>query len=111
MVDYALSGCLTAVCAVWFSTYIPNPFAALAAPMAIYYTLIRINFLTNINGWLRNSSFGFLSPVYWINVTHPTTSPAYQLGIKFSTVLVLCLLMGVATICQIKRRVKHGQLS
>jgi hypothetical protein len=102
---YALSGCLTAVCAVWFSTYIPNPFAVLAAPMTIYFTILRFNFLSASAGILKNSPLDFLDPVYWINNTYPTTSAAVALLTKGCTVLFLCLLMGFGSVRQMQRRV------
>lgn len=102
---FALSGCLTAVCAVWFSTYVPNPFAVLVAPMAIYFTILRFDFLSSSVGILKNSPVDFLDPVYWINNTYATSSAAVALCTKGGTVLFLCLLMGFGAVRQMKRRV------
>ena len=108
IVYYSLAGCLTSVSGLCFSTYIPNPFAALAAPMALYYTLMRIDFLSSAEGWLRLSKLDFLSPAYWINVPYHTDSWLLGIGIKFVVILLLSILLGIVTIKQIKRRVLNA---
>lgn len=55
---HGFSGAITAVCAMWFSTLLPNRFAAATAPLVIYFTLLRI----------RNWGFpSLIDPVYWNN--------------------------------------------
>ena len=96
-VHYALAACICAACAVWFSTYVPNPFAAAAAPMAIFFFIGRFNFLITIPR--------IIDPDFWLLAVYTGNYPfLHRIGVA----LVLCGLMCFGTIRQMKRRVLHG---
>lgn len=110
--DYALIGWLTSVCAVWFSTYVPNAFATLAAPFMINFTLLRLDFLSDpVAGIFTN--FPILNPSYWVNCNYPPLfggqlSATNEIGCRIVSNLILSFIMGFFTIRKTKRRVLNG---
>lgn len=106
ILNYSLIACLTTTCAVWFSTYVPNPLVVLAAPLLINFTLIRISDIYKIEGVF--DKYIFFNPLFWINTDYPTTSPIKQLGYRIGNVLLLSLIMGFFAVRKAKRRVLNG---
>ena len=96
-VHYALAACICAACAVWFSTYVPNPFAVIAAPMAIFFFIGRFTFLITIPR--------IIDPDFWLLAAYTGNYPFLH---RIGVVVVLCGLMCFGTIRQMKRRVLYG---
>lgn len=115
IVDYALIGWLTAVCAVWFSTYVPNAFAVYVAPLMINFTLIAFPILAD-PGKSIFANFPILNPFYWVNGIYPyyfvnfgiQSEVAYEIICRISSNLILSLIMGFFAIRKAKRRVLNG---
>lgn len=86
MTHHGLTGGLTAVCSMWFSTVMPNRFAAAAAPFVLYFALRRIT--------ERMGLPGYLSPTYWVSGVYYAETAAQTIAIKLATTIVLCGIMG-----------------
>lgn len=99
MAHHGLSGSIVSVCALWFSTLLPNRFAAAAAPFILYFSILRLNFLTRLPAWT--------SPVYWISGVWSGESCLETIGYKLITALALCALFGIAARYHIERRLLH----
>lgn len=97
LIHYSLSGSVMAICAVWFSTYIPNAFATLAAPMAIYFSLLRIRILGNLPG--------VLNPVYWVNAPYDTGNIFSTIMLKLAITLIIGFVLGILALFHLKRRI------
>lgn len=96
---YSLSAVLFAVAAVWVSTFIPNKFTAVAAPLVLYFVAHRATTGRSIPQYLRI--------VVLVEGMYPTGSPHTSLLLKLGIVLILCLLMGYGTVRQIRRRIQN----
>lgn len=96
MTHHGLTGGLTAVCSMWFSTVIPNRFATAAAPLVIYYSLLRIT--------ERMRLPGYLSPFYWNSGVYYGETAAQTIAVKLVTTAVLCGIMGVYAKRNMERR-------
>lgn len=94
---YSLSSALFAVTALWVSTYIPNRFIALASPLALYFVIFRFTTRLNIPQYLKINTI--------VEGGYHTGVPFQAFLFKLIPVLVLCGLMGFATVRQIRRRV------
>lgn len=94
---YSLSSALFAVTALWVSTYIPNRFIALASPLALYFVIFRFTTRLNIPQYLKINTI--------VEGGYHTGVPFQTFLFKLIPVLVLCGLMGFATVRQIRRRV------
>lgn len=99
MAHHGLSGSIASVCALWFSTLLPNRFAAAAAPFILYFSILRLNFLTRLPAWT--------SPVYWISGVWEEETCLETIGYKLITALALCALFGIAARYHIERRLLH----
>lgn len=99
MTHIALTSALFAVVAVWVSTYFTNKFAAIASPLVIYFIVHRFTTQLDIPHYLK--------AMYLVESIYVGYTPLIALFIKLVSVLVLCLLMGLATVRQIKRKVQH----
>lgn len=99
MAHHGLSGSIVSVCALWFSTLLPNRFAAAAAPFILYFSILRLNFLTRLPAWV--------SPVYWIGGVWSAGSCLETIGYKLVTALVLCALFSIASRYHMERRLLH----
>lgn len=97
---FALSGALTAVCAMWISAYLPNRFVVATAPVVLYFTSLRIT------GRLELPAY--LDPVFWVGGIYNVASPVATLLTKLVTVIILCCIMCVAATLQMKRRISHA---
>lgn len=95
----SLSSTLFAVAAIWVSAFIPNRFTAIAAPAVLYFTLFRLTRFWEIPPYLNLAVL--------IEGAYPVGSPLTSFLIKLGTVSVLCVLMCVSTVGQIRRRVLH----
>ena len=99
-IHVGLSGVLTAVCAMWVSTYLPNRFVVAAAPVVLHFTLLRMTSGLELPGYLY--------PTNWVEGIYYTASPVGTLMIKLTTVLVVCTILCIAATLQMKRRISHA---
>lgn len=95
----SLSAALFAVTALWVSTYLPNRFATVAAPLVIYFILFRLTTMLPIPDYLKISVV--------VQGGYPAGSPRATLLVKLLTVCILCVLMGFGTVRQIRRRMQN----
>lgn len=88
-----------AILALWISIYLPNIFVTMASPVLAYYFIIRIPQEIGISTtWFHITIYGMIYP------GHPYLSLLYSIFI----LILLCMLMGIFTVRQIKRRLEHG---
>lgn len=93
-------GAFVAVGAVCFSSFVPNAFTTAAAPMIIYFSLLRIT---------SNMQLPMvIDPLYWIAAVYGGIDATQSLLIKAFVTLLFCLIFGQITIWRIKRRVLNG---
>ncbi|MCM8900176.1 hypothetical protein KVG29_02920 [Caldicoprobacter algeriensis] len=97
--NYSLSAVLFAVAAMWVSTFIPNKFTAVTAPLVLYFVAHRATTGRGIPQYLRI--------VVLIEGMYPTGSPHTSLLLNLGIVLILCLMMGYGTVGQIRRRIQN----
>lgn len=95
----SLSSALFAVVALWISTYIPNKWTALTAPVVLYFVLLRLTRNWDIPPFLKIGTL--------VEGTYHAGSPLTALLLKLGVVMFLIWLMGYGTIGQIGRRVRH----
>jgi hypothetical protein len=95
----SLSSSLFAVAALWISAYIPNRWTAIAAPIVLYFVLLRFTRNWNIPSFLKIGTI--------VEGTYHASSPLSALLFKLATVMLLCWLIGYGTMRQIQRRVQH----
>lgn len=96
IIHHSLSGAVVSVCALWFSTLIPNRYAAAAAPMILYFTLLR---LTG-----RMDMLHFLHPLYWVNAVYSGETVLETILLKLAISAALCTVMGCFVKINIDRR-------
>lgn len=99
IIHYSLSAALMSATAFWVSTLIPNIYTTIAAPLVIYFTLHRIVGQMGLPHYLQ--------PVNWIEGIYNAGSASTSLIVKIITVLILCLLMGIASIKHVRRLVQN----
>ncbi|MCB8818088.1 hypothetical protein [Desulfosporosinus shakirovi] len=88
-----------AVLALCISTYLPNVFVTMASPVLFFYFFIRIPQLMGLSTlWFHKALFGTFYP------GRPYLSLLYSIFICS----LLCVLMGILIVRQIKRRLEHG---
>ncbi|WP_062107424.1 hypothetical protein [Bacillus niameyensis] len=95
----SLTSALFAVVALWVSAYLPNKFVAVAAPIVLYFISHRFT-----TGWEIPP---YLRAIAIVEQTYDAGSPLRSLLLKLGIVAGLCLLLGLTTVLQIKRRVEH----
>lgn len=95
----SLSSALFATAALWISTYIPNRFTAISAPIVLYFTLYRLTRFWDLPPFLHLSTL--------FEGTYHAGSPQATMFLKLGTVVILCTLMGYGIVRQIRRRVQH----
>ena len=95
----SLTAALFAVIALWVSTYLPNKFVVLAAPLVLYFIVHRFTTQLDIPEYLKAMNI--------VEGMYNAGSPIATLLIKLGTVFIFCLLMGYGTVRQIRRRVQH----
>lgn len=95
-----LVGAFVAVSGVCFSSFVPNVFTTAAAPMIIYFSLLRIT--TNISLPMM------IDPLYWIAAVYEGMSAVQSLLTKVLVITLLCLPLGAMTMWRIKRRLLNG---
>ncbi len=93
----SMSSVLFVCLAIWVSVLIPNRFAALTAPIVIYFTLYR---LTRFWGLPT-----YLSLPMIIEGTYDAGSAAASLLTKIVTVMIPCLILGYSAISLMRRRI------
>ncbi len=98
MTHHGLTGALTAVCAMWFSTLLPNRFAAASAPTVLYFTLLRVAEGLELPRCL--------APIYWNSGVYYCESAGSTLLVKFVTCAVLCAILGSFAKVNIDRRMR-----
>lgn len=106
IVNYALTTCFSSICAVWLSTYIPNPLAVLASPTLIYFTIIRIGTIYKIPGLF--DKYIFFNPIYWMNATYNTQLARVEIGYHLGNVLIIFVILSFFAVRKTKRRVLNG---
>lgn len=98
-IHISLSSVLLAVISLWVSSYIPNKFVAIAAPLVIYFVIHRFTTQLDIPEYLK--------AVVIVEGFYNAGTPATSLLFKFGTVTILCMVLGIATVLQMHRRIKH----
>lgn len=97
---YSLSGSIAAVCSLWFSSLLPNPFAAAAAPLVAYNVFLRVLGISSFPAFLPE----YLAPGYWMNAVYYADTAGGSIGIKIGITLGLCVIMGFFAKRNMKRR-------
>lgn len=97
---HGISGMISAMCAIWFSTLLPNPFASAAAPLVLYVTLCRFVSRVHFNP-------EYLDPVWWISGIYDADTPAQTILIKLVTAFTICLILGMFAKINMGRRLRH----
>lgn len=95
----SLTSALFAVIALWVSTYLPNKFVTVAAPLVIYFVAHRFTTQLDIPEYLKAITI--------VEGTYHASTPTMSLLIKLGIVSLLCLFMGFGTVRRIRRRVQH----
>lgn len=95
----SLTSALFSVIALWVSTYFPNKFVTVSAPLVIYFVAHRFTTGLNIPDYLKAQ--------WMVEAIYDAGSPLATLLVKFGIVLSLCMLMGYGAVRQIRRRVQH----
>ena len=93
---HSFTGALIAVTALWVSTFVPNKFVAVAAPLVLSFVAQLITTTLDIPQYLKITTI--------VQGVYNAGSPASSLILKMVTVAVLCLLMGFGIVRQIRRR-------
>ena len=99
MIHHGITGGLTSVCSMWFSSMIPDPFAAAAAPLVLYFFLFRIT------GRLPLPAA--LDPINWNSGMYYADTAGETIIIKIGISLALCVIMGVLAGINVRRRLLH----
>lgn len=96
-----LVGALVSVSAICFSSFIPNAFTTTAAPMIIYFSLLRITSSMKLPM--------VIDPLYWVAAMYTAeVSATESLLMKGAVIMILCLILGTITVWRIRRRVLNG---
>lgn len=96
-----LVGTLVSVSAICFSSFIPNVFTTAAAPMIIYFSLLRITSSMQLPM--------IIDPLYWVAAMYTgEVSATESLLMKGAVITILCFILGTVTLWRIRRRVLHG---
>lgn len=95
----SLTSILFATIALWISTYFPNKFITLAAPLVLYFVLHRFTTQLNIPAFFKAHML--------VEQIYDAGSPLLSLLVKLGIVFCLCLIMGFATFKQIQRKIRH----
>ncbi len=99
MIHHSLSGAISAVCAMWFSTLLPNTFCSAVSPMLLYFALLRVT--------ERLKLPEFMKPIYWNSGVYYAETPEKTIGIKILISFMLCFSFG----CLIKRNMDRRLLN
>jgi hypothetical protein len=89
-----------AVLALWISTYLTNVFVTLASPVLSFYFITDFTREFGLPPWL-NIRIALAGRVY-------NGQPVFSLMNLIFFCSFLCILMGIAIVRQIKRRLEHG---
>ena len=89
-----------AVLALWISTYLTNVFVTLASPVLSFYFITDFTREFGLPAWL-NIRFALAGRFY-------NGQPVFSLMNLIFSCSFLCILMGMAIVRQIKRRLEHG---
>ena len=96
MTHQGLTGAMTAVCGLWFSTWLPNRFATAAAPFILYFSLLRIT------GRMKLPPY--LDPINWCSGMYDAETCLGTIVVKFTITFLLCAVMGGFAKLHIDRR-------
>jgi len=99
-VHYSLSGALFAGMALTISTFVPNKFSTMAAPIVIYFVLMRLTTEAPIPN--------FFKPSFLIEGIYSDVSPATAFLYKLIPVVAILGLLLYITINQIKKRIEKS---
>lgn len=103
IIHFALSGALIGMFGTFLTIFISNPVAAVAMPLSIFLTLVRLaNSLAS-----DMDSHSILYPYSWISNIHHAPTPEQVLLEKAILVTVLCALMCLFGYMAMKRRVER----
>lgn len=94
---YSLSGALFAGAALTISTFIPNKFSTMTAPIVIYFVLMRLTTQASIPN--------FLKPSFLVEGIYSGVSPASAFLYKLIPVVGILSIFLYATVKQIKKRI------
>jgi len=97
---FALGSALCAVCGLGVSTMIPDKFTTIASPLVIYIIMVRLTSSPTIPEYLQ--AINLVEGIY------SGSTPFTTLFVKFVVILVLCSLMGVGIVGNIKRRLNNA---
>lgn len=95
----SLSSALFATVALWVSTYIPNRFTTIVAPIVLYFMLYRLTRFWDLPPYLNLGTL--------LEGTYQAGSPLTTMMLKLGIVMVFCIIIGCSTVGQIRRRVQH----
>lgn len=99
-IHMSLSGSLTAVAALWMSTFIPNKYITIASPLMLFYVSIIVSPATADMPWI-------LYPVFWLEGIVFADTVIEQLLPKVCVVVVLTVLMSIGATLNMKRRMQN----
>ena len=103
ILHFALSGALVGMFSTFLTIFISNPVAAVAMPLSIFLTLVRL-----ANGLASDmDSHSILYPYSWISNIHHAPTPDQVLLEKAILVTVFCALMCLFGYMAMKRRVER----
>lgn len=94
------SAMLVAVCALWITTYFSSAYAAIIAPNALYWIVMRIFSYIPLPE--------ILNPLYLLQAYgHGMYTWDVQYSMHWIIILVLCILMGMNTVGRMRKKVEH----
>lgn len=102
VLHYALSGAIVGMFGMFVTVYVPNPYAAIAAPLSLHLTLSRL---------LNNSPTSVISIWHtnnWIANIHIASTAGQTLLEKFLFTVALCTIMCIAAVIRMQRRMQHA---
>jgi len=103
ILHFALSGALIGMFSTFLTIFISNPIAAVAMPLSIFLTLVRL-----VNGLASDmESYSIWYPYSWISNIHHAPTPGQILLEKMIMVTVFCALMCLSGCVAMKRRVER----
>lgn len=94
------SAMLVAVCALWITTYFSSAYAAIIAPNALYWIVMRIFSYIPLPE--------ILNPLYLLQAYgHGMYTWDVNYSMHWIIILVLCILMGMNTVGRMRKKVEH----
>ena len=104
ILHFALSGALIGMFSAFLTIFISNPIAAVAMPLSIFLTLVRL-----VNGLANDMDiYSIWYPYSWISSIHHASTPGQVLVEKMVMVTAACAVMCLSGCAAMKRRVERG---